>query len=104
MTYQKIGFALILALACFHLYRIILRQHRMEGNHFDALDFLRGPDGKPSKAALVMYVALGTTTWIVVYQTFKSTLTDIMFGAYSAMWVAPTVASLIFNPQQKPPE
>ncbi len=65
--------------------------------------FLLGDDGKPSKAALVMYVALGVSSYAVILHSVRGTLTDIMFSGYMAAWVAPTVAKIVTSPSGHAP-
>ncbi len=65
-------------------------------------DLLIGEDGKTSRSAFVMLVALMTTTWMMVYLTMRDKMSEGYFGLYSTAWIFPTVARLIWNPDNKP--
>lgn len=92
MTF-KVSAALAVALLAFLLW--LYRRDANVTSRLQLDDFLLGDDGRASKAALVMYVALAVSSYVVILQTVRDTLTDLVFGAYLAAWVAPTVTRMI---------
>lgn len=66
-------------------------------SRIDLDDLIVGDDGKASKAAFVMFGALGVTSWIVITMTHDKTMTGEIFAAYIAGWVAPAVTKLIVD-------
>jgi len=94
MTF-KLSLALAVTLLAILLW--LLRANRSVASKINLDDFLLAEDGRASKAALVMYVALVVSSWVVVLQAMRGSLTDLTFGAYLAAWVAPTVARIITN-------
>ena len=87
--------ALLLAIAIVAL--SIARANRSPTNPISLVDLLLGADGRLSKAACVMFGAFLLTSWVIVLQTSRGTLSDLTFGAYLGAWVAPTVTALIVN-------
>lgn len=94
----KATLALLVALLALLLW--LYRRDRAVASALQLDDFLLGDDGKASKSALVMYVALAVSSYVVVLYTVRGTLTDLLFGAYLAAWVAPTVTKLISSGAQ----
>jgi hypothetical protein len=56
--------------------------------------------GKVSWAASVLFGSFLVTSLILVYQTFKGTLTDVTFSAYLGAWVAPLIAAMFKRPDR----
>jgi len=54
--------------------------------------------GKISWAASVLFGSFLVTSLILVYQTFKGSLTDVTFSAYLGAWVAPLIAAMFKRP------
>lgn len=101
-TGKLLAVAALLALL-FVVTRSLLARNRDKTSAINLDELLLGDDGKPSKAAAVMYVALGVSSWAVVYLTLQDKLTDLIFTAYLGGWVAPTV-SRIFKGQPGDPQ
>lgn len=87
--------ALALAIALLAVVFYLQRAHRSAASQFSIEDLLLGDDGRASKAAFVMFVALAISSWVIILQAMSGTLTDLTFGAYLAAWVAPTVTKMI---------
>ena len=83
----------------------VVRRSRDHNSKFNLDDLLLGDDGLASKAAAVMYVALLSSTWVIVWETVTEKLSDTIFSAYLLAWVAPTVTKLITGrtPSPTPP-
>lgn len=78
--------------------------HRRDKDRLSRINlegFLVDPDGTMNREAAVTFVALLVTSWIVIFQAFKGTLTEGTFGAYCLAWVAPTLARL-YRDRPKP--
>lgn len=95
MTTGNLFAVAALLVLLFVVTRSLILRDRNPRSAINLDDLLIGDDGKPSKAAAVMYTALGVTSWAIVYLTMTGKLTEIMFGAYLTAWVAPTVARII---------
>ena len=80
----------------------LVRRDRDGASRVHLDDYLLGDDGKASKSALVMYVALAVSSYVVILHSIREALTDLLFGAYLAAWVAPTVTRLIAGPHTAP--
>jgi hypothetical protein len=82
-----------------------LRKHSSDpSSFFKVSDLLIGDDSKASKAAFVMYVALGFTSWVLVYVTLnRPDLLTAIFIAYTGVWATPAVTALIVNAWKQSP-
>ena len=94
MTTGKLLAVVALLALLFAVSRSLILRHKDPSSVINLDEFLLGDDGRPSKAASVMYVALGVTSWAVIYMTLQDKLTDVIFSAYLAGWVAPTVTRI----------
>ena len=93
------GALLIVALAlCWSLYRA----HRADTS-FNLLDLIM-LDGRVSRIAFVFLGSFVVTSWIMVRITQDGKMTDLLFAAYGAMWVAPVVTRLLAHPPSVKPE
>jgi len=95
MDIHRIGFAIVLLLVTVFITVSLLRRSRDAKSLISLDDLLIGDDGRLSKTACVMWGSFVVTSYVVVYQTFKGTLTDMTFGAYITAWVVPAVAKII---------
>lgn len=95
MNFGRHGMILVLALAVLLIMWALERRNKNAHSNISLDDLLIGDDGKMSKAAAVMFGSFALTTWVVVYLTINDKLTDLIFGAYLAAWVAPSVTKLI---------
>lgn len=77
------------------------RAHRACNIAFNAFDLIT-ENGKVSKIALAFMMAFAVTTWILIDQQMKGTLTEGVFGLYLGAWVAPLVAKVVFNKVEMP--
>jgi len=68
---------------------------------FDLFDLIM-ENGKVSKIAAAFMLVLAVTTWVIVDQQIKGSLSNEMFGLYGGMWVLPLVAKVVFNKQDMP--
>lgn len=97
------GLTLVLALFVVSVLVSLLWRHRDPKSDFDIDDLLLGEDGRASKSAMVMFVALGLSSWVVAYRALLGTLSDEMFAGYLLAWVAPTLTAIYKRPQDKEP-
>ena len=74
------------------------RAQRNPNFAFDLFDLIM-ENGRVSKVAVAFMITLAVTSWIVLRMTIDGKMTELIFGAYGAMWVAPLCAKL-FAPQQ----
>lgn len=72
---------------------VFLRMSRNPGSTFDFAEMFEGDNGKTSMAKFGAFIAMLTSTWIVVSLTVAKSLTDLTFGAYLGLLVAGKVAS-----------
>ena len=56
-------------------------------------------NGKVSRLACAFMATLVVTSWAVIRMAVDGKLSDVIFSAYGAMWVAPIVAKLFSTPQ-----
>jgi len=68
---------------------------------FDLFDLIM-EGGKVSKTAVAFMMVLCVTTWVIIDQQIKGTLSAEVFGLYGGMWVLPLVARVIFNKTDMP--
>lgn len=64
--------------------------------HFNLMDLIM-ENGRVSKLACVFMGSFGVTSWIMVRLTLDGKMTEMLFSAYAAAWIAPIVAKL-FSP------
>ena len=74
------------------------RAHINPENNINLIDlFLQ--NGRMDRAATVFMLAFALTTWVIVDLEIHSKLTEGYLGLYSAAWVGPLIAKVIY--QQK---
>lgn len=93
---------IVLAIALAVLLIMFWRAQRDAKNPFDITDLFMEA-GHASVTKLLFMATWGMTTWAVVDNEIKHTLTDAIFGLYLAAWVTPLVAKVVFN-KESPPE
>ena len=81
----------------------VYRAQRNTALSFDLFDLIL-ENGRVSKASVAFMVTLAATTWVMIRLTMDGKLTELYFGAYGTMWVAPIVARLFTNPANKGPD
>lgn len=98
----KLASLIALLLVALLILRSLLVKSRDDDDPINLDDLLleRGPDGTKqiSKIAAVMFAAFVVTSWVLIYQTLNGTLSDALYGAYLAAWVAPMVTAIIKRP------
>ena len=82
--------AVMLLLIVWSFYRAH-KNPKIDINLFDLL--IEG--GRLSKIAVTFMLAFAVTTWIMVYLTLTSKMTEGYLIAYGGMWVGPLVARVI---------
>lgn len=102
LIHGRVIAGIALAIGLIAIWLSLRRQDKVSANGYSLVDLLLGDDGRASKAAHVMFGAFFLTSWVVVYAALTSKLSDVMFGAYLAAWVAPAVTKLIVG-SPKPP-
>lgn len=73
------------------------RSHRNPAIQFDLFDLLM-EGGRLSRIACAFMATLIVTSWVVIRLTVEGKLTEGLFTAYVAAWVAPIVAKLFSTP------
>lgn len=58
-------------------------------------------NGRVSRIGFAFVVALFVTSWVLIRVARDGKMTDLLYAAYGAMWVAPIVAKL-FSPPPPP--
>lgn len=73
------------------------RRHRAHDSGFSFDDLLLDPKPphRTSPARCVMMGSFAATTFVIIYSAFLHALSDAVFAAYVAGWVAPAVAKII---------
>lgn len=74
-----------------------IRAHQDKTNSFNVLDLLM-ENGRLSRLACAFMATLVVTSWVIVKLTVEAKLTEGLFAAYVAAWVAPIVAKLFSGP------
>jgi len=74
------------------------RAHRNPETTFNLFDLLM-EHGRLSRIACAFMATLVVTSWVIVKLTVEGKLTEGLFGAYVAAWVAPIVARMFSLPQ-----
>jgi len=73
------------------------RAHKNPQITFDLFDLLM-ESGRLSRIAVAFMATLVVTSWVIVRLTIEGKLTEGLFTAYVAAWVAPIVAKLFSGP------
>ena len=55
--------------------------------------------GKLSRLACVFMGSFGVSSWVMIRATVDGKMTEGLFAAYGAIWVAPIIAKLFANTQ-----
>lgn len=88
---------ILLLLAVFVIIALwAVKLHFDNNTNFDLLDLFM-ENGRISKAATVMMLSFILTSWMMVYLTLHSKITEGYMGMYAAAWIAPVVVRLITN-------
>ena len=87
---HEIGALLVLGAGAMLVFRSLRRISADGTNTLELLDLIT-ENGRMSKYAVLMWVGVGVTSWIVVYLTMTEKLSDGIFIAYCAQVVAPAV-------------
>lgn len=95
MSFGRHGMILVLALAVLTIMWVLERRNKSVASRISLDDLLIGDDGKMSKPAAVMFGSFALTTWVIVYLTINDKLTEVIFTAYVAAWVIPSVANIV---------
>ena len=73
------------------------RAHKDPNFSFNALDLLIGEDGRVSKSSVVLLGAFATMSWAFIRITIDGKMTEGLYIAYGATWVAPFIALVFKN-------
>ena len=94
MQYWIFGAALFVLVAA--IAWTLSQRHQDAHSHFRFDDLLLDPKTRQtSPARCVMMGSFAATTFVIIYGVFLHTLSDAVFAAYVAGWVAPAVAKII---------
>lgn len=77
----------------------LYRAHRSADMAFNLFDLIM-ENGKVSRLACVFLGSFVVCSWVLVRLTIEGKLTEALFTAYGAIWVAPIIAKM-FGPQVK---
>jgi hypothetical protein len=69
------------------------RAHRSPEFSFNVFDLLMD-GGRVSRLACVFLGSFLVSSWIMVRMTLDGKMTELIFAAYGAMWVAPIIGKL----------
>jgi hypothetical protein len=92
---------IVLALAIAAIIVLFWRAQRDRANPFDIMDLVM-EENKASKTAVAFLLAFFGTSWVIVDQEIKGTLSAEIFAAYLVAWVGPLTAKVIFNKTEAP--
>lgn len=101
---MKYATVIPLIVACLIVLQWLRRSHADATSSLRLEDFLLGPNGKPDKLFALAYPALLVSSWVIVVMAMRSTLTDIIFGAYLTAWVVPVLGALVKQALKKEDE
>lgn len=73
------------------------RAHRNPAFTFNVFDIIM-ENGRVSRLACVFMASFVVTSWVLIRVTLEGKLTEGLFLAYSAAWIAPIVAKMFGNP------
>ncbi len=76
------------------------RAHRNPTFTFNVFDLIMEHD-KLSRLACVFMGSFGISSWVMIRATIDGKMTEGLFTAYGAVWVAPIVAKLFSTPPKE---
>lgn len=79
--------ALVVILSCY-------RAQRDPNFRFDIFDLIM-QDGRLSKTSVAFMTTLAVTSWVLIKLTVDGKMTETLYTAYGAMWVAPLVVKIL---------
>ncbi len=103
LDWHQIAWAAGAILLTLLILRAFMRWTCDAGNTFEIRDLFM-ENGRASKGAVVLMGAYVATTWHFVYYTVTGRMTEGYFGLYSAAWIAPIVARVIFGEKPQEPK
>ena len=68
--------------------------HRNKEVAFNLLDLVM-ENGRVSRIACVFLASFGVTSWVMIRMTIDGKMTEMLFAAYGAVWVAPLLTKLL---------
>lgn len=77
------------------------RAQRSATTQFNILDLIT-EGGRISKISVCFMTAFAVSTWIIVDQQIKGTLTEGIFGLWLGAWVGPLVVKVLASKQDTP--
>jgi hypothetical protein len=96
IPHAKILAAVALALLAVLIARALTKRDKSDASQLNLDDLLIDPaTGKISKAAAVLMGSFALSSWVVIFKTLNSTMTDTLFAAYLATYAAPAVVKII---------
>ncbi len=97
---------IVLTLAIVAVIVLLWRAQKERGNDFDFWDLLMDVQADGSRKASVakgaFMLTFALSSWVVVDQEIKGTLTDTIFSAYLLTWAGSLIASVIFKKTDMP--
>ena len=88
-NFPAIVFSVLLCLAMLMMWKA----QKNPNNDFNILDMLRDESGKPSAMRFGLFVAIATSTWVMMSMTISGKLDYAMFIGYIAIFVGGTVGN-----------
>lgn len=80
----------------------LYRAHKDPNTQFNLFDLIM-ERGRVSRIALAFLAALFVTSWVMIRVARDGHMSDLLFAAYGAMWVAPILAKLLGPSQPDAP-
>lgn len=79
------------------------RAHRRTDFVFNVFDLVM-ENGKVSKMACVFLGSFAVSSWMMIRVTLDGKMTEMLFAAYGAIWVAPIITKLVSNQTTDTPQ
>lgn len=96
--------AIVLSLAAVSLIYMLWQGQRDRGrNSFDVWDLIMDtlPNGRRASGIKFAYqIAFILSSWVIVDNEIKGTLTEAIFGLYLGTWCASLIAKVVFDKQE----
>lgn len=97
---------IVLTVAAAALIYLLWQGQRDEGkNTFDLWDLIMDTTATGRRASGIKFAyqaAFMLTSWVIVDQEIKGTLTESVFGLYLGTWCASLIAKVVFDKQEPP--
>lgn len=93
---------IVLVLAIWFFVRLMIRENENGASPIYLRDLIT-KGGALYRPAVVLFIGLAIGSWVVLYQTIKGTLTDVVYCGYLTAVIGPALAAILKGDESPTP-